>query len=359
LNQKTLAGAAVLIAGIVCAGCAGRVEEVSDGPVVLTGAVPPVQYDAEKRELILAMAPVELPAGAGHDEVQQAAALTAELPAAGWLHGYTVEVVDSKGQPVPRTVIHHVNIMAPDRREFFSDIMQRIGAVGSETAPIRMPKLLGYPVRKGERIIVIAELHNPTESAYQGARVLVRMPHTPQNAWPRPVAVQPFYMDVTPPAELHSFDLPPGRSEQSWEARAPLSGRILGMGGHLHEHGVELRLEDRTTGKLVWRTEPMLDAEGKLIGMPQSKLWWRLGIPIQEGHVYRLVAVYENGTGTALPNGGMGALGGVIAPEGGAAWPAADRQHTDYIKDIAVRIANRDQPPMVGAARPTPHSHRH
>jgi hypothetical protein len=343
---------------VLPAACA-RVEGVSTGPVVLTGDVPAVQYDAENRELVIAMAPVQLPAHAGHDAIQQAAALTAELPAGGWLHGYKVDVIDRSGQPVPRSVIHHVNLMAPDRREFFSNIMQRIGAVGSETGSVMMPRVLGYPVRKGERIIVIAELHNPTGSTFEGARVLVRMPHTPEGAWPPPIPVHPFYMDVTEPAELHSFDLPPGRSEQSWEARAPMDGRILGMGGHLHERGIELRLEDVTAGKVVWRTAPILDEEGRLVGMPQARLWWKLGIPVEGGHVYRLVSVYENDSGSVLPEGGMGALGGVLVPERGVEWPSADPSHAEYQKDIANRITGRDRAPMQGApAGHGGHTHR-
>src|SRR5690606_29609998 len=128
-------------------------------------------------------------------------------------------------------------------------------------------------------LIVIAEMHNPTDQSYDGARVVVRMPHVPANAWPRPIEVQPFYMDVTPPAAPHSFDLPPGRTEVGWEAEAPLSGRILGMGGHLHDHAVELRLEDVTRGRVVWRTEPILDESGRLAGMPQDMFLLRLGLP--------------------------------------------------------------------------------
>jgi hypothetical protein len=187
------------------------------------------------------------------------------------------------------------------------------------------------------------------------------MKHTPESAWLRPIPVQPFYMDVTAPAELHSFDVPPGRSEQSWQARAPMDGRILGMGGHLHERAIELRLEDVTAGSVIWRTKPILDENGRLAGMPQSKLWWRLGIPVKEGHVYRLVSVYQNDTGVVLPAGGMGALGGVLVPERGAEWPAADPSHPDYQKDIAIRFEGRDRAPMMGTgtAGHGGHTHKH
>jgi hypothetical protein len=352
----------VPLAAVLAAACTPRVEAPGSGPPVLAGeVVPPVQYDAGSRAFIMAMAPVDLPAGAHHHAVRQAEALTAEIPVGGWMTGYDVDVIDRMGNPVPREVIHHVNIMAPDRRELFSPIMQRVGAVGHETAPVRLPRVLGYPIRAGDRFIVIAELHNPTDAAYDGVRVLVRFSHLPEGSRPRPIAVQPFYMDVTPPAELHSFDLPPGRSIHSWEATAPISGRILGMGGHLHDHALELRLDDLTTGRTVWRTAPIFDDAGRVVGMPQSRLWWRFGLPVRAGHTYRLTAVYDNATGQTLVEGGMGALGGIIVPSRGTVWPDVDPADPEYVRDVALRITDRDAPPdPARAAEAGPaHHHRH
>jgi hypothetical protein len=350
-RRRPLAACLPLLSLLVAGACGGSLEGVEAVPIVLGGdAVPDVQYDVERGDVVLAMAPVDLPANAGHSVVRQAPALTAAVPVDGWLGGYIVEVVDRDGRPVPREVIHHVNIMAPDRRELFSEIMQRMGAVGAETAPVRMPRLLGYPISKGEHIIVIGELHNPTAQDYNGVRVLVRMPHIPSTARPRPVDIQPFYIDVTPPAELHSFDLPPGRSETSWEGQAPVDGRMVMMGGHLHDHAVELRLEDATENRVLWRTEPILDADNRVIGMPQANLIWRLGLKIRAGNTYRLVAVYDNPTGQTLVDGGMGALGGVFLPAQGAIWPRSNPEHPEYIRDIALRITDRDRAPGPAAA---------
>ena len=35
------------------------------------------------------------------------------------------------GKPLPHALIHHVNLIAPEKRELFSPIMLRIGAQGS------------------------------------------------------------------------------------------------------------------------------------------------------------------------------------------------------------------------------------
>lgn len=346
LSRTACSIAPVLAAAGLAAGCGGSVEGVENVPVVLAGDdVPPVQYDMERNEVLFIMDPVDLPANAGHGAIRQAAALTGEIPVDGWFGGYVVEVVDREGRAVPRDVIHHVNLMAPDRAELFSNIMQRVGAVGAETDPVRMPRLFGYPISKGEHIIVIGELHNPTSQAYDGARVVVRMAHIPANARPQPIDIQPFYLDVTPPAELHSYDLPPGRSEQGWEHEARVDGRMLMVGGHLHDHAIELRLEDATNDRVLFTTEPILDENDRLIGMPQEKLLLRFGIPVKKGNRYRLVAVYDNPTGQTIVDGGMGALGGVFLPARNTVWPKAEPEHPEYLRDIALRITDRDRAP--------------
>jgi hypothetical protein len=327
---------AAAVAVVLWAGCAATSDAGREAVVVASDA-----YDAETGEVLLALDAVELPAHTGHHSVDQPRARATAVPVSGWLHGYSVELVDAHGRPVPREVLHHVNILRADRRELFSTIMQRVGAAGAETDDVRLPRILGYPVEKGDSLIVIAEFHNPTPVSFEGVQLRVRMPHTQPGDWPTPVRVYPFYIDVTPPAAPHGFDLPPGRSEASWEGRPAVSGRILGMGGHLHTHAVELRLEDVTEGEVIWRTEPMLDAAGELVGMPQSRLWWRLGLPVRADHVYRLTAVYDNPTGAALPEGGMGALGGIIVPSGEAIWPSVDRSDEVYAEDYMRRVANR------------------
>lgn len=341
-----LFGIAVLVGAVGCA----------RGPDTLAAAAAPpesegdglrVSVDAERRELVLEMAPVDLPAGAAHAGGAhhgggRPPTQYGVVPVDAWLHGYRVELVDAEGRTVPQELLHHVNIIAPDRRELFSPIMQRIGAAGHETAPIELPGLLGYPLERGDRIMLSGMMHNPTSESYYGVRARVRMPLTSRNRALPVLRVYPFYLDVMPPASLHNFDLPPGRSERSWEGRPAVSGRILGMGGHVHRHALELRLEDVTDGEVIWTTEPILDEEGNVTGMPQDLMLWRLGLPVQHDHVYRLVVVYDNPNGDPIPQGGMGALGGIFVPEGDVVWPAVDTTDADYRLDVQITESGED-----------------
>lgn len=293
-----------------------------------------VEHDDDAGEIVVELGPLELPAGASHHDIEQPPALTGEIPVDGWIHGYEVEIVSGDGREVPQQILHHVNLISPDHRELFSPIMRRIGAAGQETGPVRLPRLAGYPIRQGEALMVATMLHNPTEHRYEEAYLRIRMPYTSADARIPPVDVFPFYMDVMPPASVHAYDLPPGRSEMSWEGRPAVSGRILGVGGHLHEYGVALRLEDVTRGKVIWEAEPVVDEDGQIVAMPTKGFLWRLGVPLHSDRTYRLTAVYDNPTGETIKHGAMGALGGIFRLGRKEELPAADVDHPVYVLDV-------------------------
>ena len=315
--------------------------------IMALGAVPPgwaqeaalsVRHNAEQQELIFELGPLHLQANADHGGVPQPKAQAAALPLGGYLHGFTAEMIDAAGRPIPSVLLHHVNIIAPQRRELFSEIMQRVGAAGSETGSVLIPKLLGYPVNAGDSLLFTAMFHNPTNESYHNARLRIRMRYTPPKPGRPIVAIQPFYLDVMPPAGVHAYDLPPGRSEKSWEGSPAVSGRILALGGHLHKYGVSIRLEDVTEGKLLFESAPQLDDKGNVIGMPKKFFLTKLGVPMHADHIYRITAIYDNPTGEVLVGAGMGALGGVFAPDESQVWPTVNRSHPEYLLDVKVTM---------------------
>lgn len=297
---------------------------------------PTLRAYLDRDELVLDLGPIDLPAHAMHDAIRQPPPLAVRVPVDGWMHGYTVDVVDTAGGAVPQRVLHHLNVIAPERRELFSHIMLRVAAAGSETAPVDLPGVIGYRFHAGDSLLVSAMLHNPTDRGYAGAHLRVRFKFSNASRWVHPLSVFPFYLDVMPPAGSHSFDLPPGRSERSWEGRPAIAGRILVLGGHVHKYGVSLRLEDRTSNRVLWEVRPDTDATGEIASIPFKTFLWSLGVSIRPDHVYRLVAVYENPTGAPIPDGGMGALGGVIWPSGSAPWPSVNRGNSEYQDDVRI-----------------------
>lgn len=303
--------------------------------------------DPARRILRVAIGPVDIPVGAvpadgGHAHDPHAVhggaifppITTVTIPVSGYLTGFSYEVVDGDGAQVPRELIHHLNLINPDRRELFLPISQRMLAVGKETGAQSMPGLLlGYPVPAGTRMVVSAMLHNPTDRAYRGVMVHVDLSYVPAGRpWPF-LSVYPFQLDVAFPAGDKSFDLPPGRSEWSYEASPSMEGRIMAISGHLHEHAVSIKLKDVTTGEVLWEGFPIEDEQGNLVGVTLGRLYRTLGVKISPDHMYRVTVTYDNPTGDTLYAGGMGVVGGVFMPSTRRMWPWADTTHPLYVLD--------------------------
>jgi hypothetical protein len=310
---------------------------------------PTLHVAASDTELVISMGPIVLPAHAGHRSMQQPPALSSVFGADGWIHGYTVELVDEAGRPAPRELLHHVNLIIPRKRELFSDIMLRLAAAGAETSPVRLPGLLGYRVHPRDSLLLTAMLHNPTGRPYV-ATLRLRMAFKPVGGFIGALGFYPFYLDVMPPAGTHSYDLPPGRSERYWEGEPAIDGRILGVGGHLHRYGTRLRFEDRTARTVLWEATPRTDSTGEIVEIPMARFLLRLGVPVHHDHVYRLTAFYDNPTGHAIADGGMGALGGVFLPARGETWPPIELDAPDYRKDVRITYRLDGEPTAAAAA---------
>lgn len=340
--------------------CVGAGCSVAAAPVAeewVDGAR--VVHDPQEREVILTVGPIPVHAGAEHHEHHRSYSYNTSLPVEGWVRSYEVRIIDEAGRRLPDEMLHHLNLILPDERELFTPIMRRLGAAGHETGRIRTPFRVGYPVQAGDSLLVVAMLHNPTEQVVEQAYAQVRLGYTPARTWLPMLSLYPFYVDVVMEPGPRSFDLPPGRSEVSWEGRPAVAGRVVGVGGHLHDHAVLLRFEDVTAGRVIWEARPQVDAAGKLIGMPVARFLWRLGVPLRPDHIYRLTAIYDNPTGETIPNGGMGVLGGGFVPARRATWPPVDRQDPMYALDRRITVSGLAS--QYGrAAEDTEHAeHRH
>ncbi len=297
-----------------------------------------VTNDARKGELVIELAPVDLPAGAGHHHgLDQPPVSVAEFPTGGMIYGFRTELVDETGRQLAPQLIHHFNVLDPSHRELFLPIAQRIAAGGKETGVIRMPWLLfGSPFTRGSKVVASAMLHNPTAESYRGVRVRVVLYYIAENRpWPL-FRVFPWQLDVGFPVGDKSFDLPPGRSERAYEGSPAVAGDIAVIGGHLHEYGLSIELSDATTGELIWRAQPARDAKGDVVAMPIGKLYGltHIGTHIVPEHRYRVRVVYDNPTGKVLPEGGMGVVAGLFVPDGDAPWPAINPNDSLYQQDL-------------------------
>ena len=116
----------------------------------------------------------------------------------------------------------------------------------------------------------------------------------------------------------------------------------------MHDNGVEMRLEDVRTGKVLARVHTLHNAAGDVIGVSRQLLAVKgRGPHLRAGRSYRMVSVYENKTKEPVM-GVMGVMGGLFAPDDIRDWPKVDRTSKEYLLDIAavpiVKQMNAIQP---------------
>jgi hypothetical protein len=137
----------------------------------------------------------------------------------------------------------------------------------------------------------------------------------------------PVYLSVLDLTHDPNFDVPPGVTEFTAEFTLPIGGRVLAAGGHLHDYGTGLVLQDITGPRPrdVMRVAANLDRDGHIHGV-QTILPGATGAGIRmyAGHRYRLVARYDNPTGSRLDKAAMAHLGMVFAPDHLDRWPGLD-----------------------------------
>jgi hypothetical protein len=146
----------------------------------------------------------------------------------------------------------------------------------------------------------------------------------------------PLYVDVNNHiGGVTTFDVPPGKSTRSYEFTFPVSGRLIGIGGHLHDYGAAVRFEDAVTGKVLVRLKSDRDSKGEISKV--GRFIWGFheeALPIEANHRYRVVAEYDNPTGKTIPAGGMGHINGAFSPDDMSKWPVLDLSNADVKRDI-------------------------
>ncbi len=114
-----------------------------------------------------------------------------------------------------------------------------------------------------------------------------------------------------------------------------VAGRLMGIGGHLHENAESLVLEDVTANKVIWEGLPVEDAQGTVVEVTIGKLYRTGGVKLHPDHVYRVSVTYTNETADTIFGGGMGVVAGVFMQKGSGRWPLADQTLELYALDRA------------------------
>lgn len=274
-----------------------------------------VRDDPEAGVLTVRVGPLDLPARSGHHEVAQAPDLRLEIPFDGWLLSYSPRLVDGEGEAVPGRLLHHVAFWNTERRDLLCPAKEEhiFGAGGELNEWVALPGF-GYRVSRGDGIRVSTMFHNPTGRDHPSTWLEVEVAYRRAGGGgPPPRSVYPVWFDVQE-CGPSGYDLEPGTVVTSGELAVPHAGTLLGVGGHLHDHGRELVLEEPGEGRVA-RLVPDLDAEGRIVSMPVVPFLGRGGHRVERDDTLRVTARYENPTGRRLPEGAMGIVVGYFLPD--------------------------------------------
>ena len=367
------------------AGAAGILAAISIAGISLTGVAPAASAQAthaghggapdrgrpttstasirvvdnpERKELAIILGPIDLPARSSH-HMAQLPVQEGVVPFDLTIRGYRTHIIDGEGEPVPRIVLHHMNLLDPGRRELFLPIMLRVLAASHETRPVSFPGwLFGIPMKGGSRFLALTMLHNPTDVDYEGVTVHLTLEYERFASLPLyPVA--PFHLDAMYPevSATKAWDLPPGHSVKTWDASPAIRGLIIGLGGHLHAHASRLRFENLTTGEVLYDIRPKLDEEGHVAGIPALMHRGRgVGALVVPEHRYRITVEYRNPFDTVIEDGGMGSIAGAFIPL--EKWPAANPREALFAADYDWVLRGQVEHGAVSSPGGTPRDRR-
>ena len=341
MNRRIVSRFVIAVVGV--AGCA---HLLADEPVTAVR----VRTDAERREIVVTVGPIEIPAATSYSHHPPEARMQFQWPAAGWLRGYRIDLLDAEGRLLSRDMIHHAGVVNLDRRQLAYPLVERLVAAGRETRPVMLPESMGVPLVSGQKLLMYYALVNPSDRVMKGATLRFTVTWTPEST-KTPRSVFPVYLDANPRTAggTRSFDLPPGVSVTSAEVKLPQSGRLRALGAHLHDYAVEMRLEDVVTGKVMARIKTKREPDGRLVSVQMTRFFFKLGgLRVKANHPYRVVAVYDNPTNHTISDGAMAFLVGPFIPDDVKLWPKVDSGDKVFQEDLAV---------LLGQSAHTGHGH--
>ena len=286
MNRKRWAWIALLMCGAAAQAWAQHEHHTMHAsPAKLT-----VTTDSEKHEMAARLGPLALPAHTDHSGMAQPTPQILMVPFDGWITAYHPALVDDAGNQLPGRMLHHVAFWNMARSDFLCPNKdEHIFGAGGEMNDWPALPGFGYRVRKGDRIRVTTMFHNPTDQTYAAAWLVVRMEYQPEGAPLK--SVYPAWFDVKRCGDS-SFPLLPAGTTLSADFPVNFSGRLLGVGGHLHDYGEQLSLTDTTRQQTIATLTAALDPEGHIRSIPVAVFLERGGFELKQGETVSVEARY-------------------------------------------------------------------
>jgi hypothetical protein len=273
-----------------------------------------VEDDAAAQVLTLRLGPVNLPAHADHMMVAQPGYQFFRIAVDGWLVAYHPRLTDERGNTLPGVMLHHVAVFNTRRSDFLCPSHEEhIFGAGAEMKDWVPVPGFGYRVHAQDRIRVSTMFHNPTDADHPQTYLEVKIDYQ-LTGKAMLKNVYPAWFDVQQCRDS-DYDLKPGRSVTAGTMQVGYSGRLLGVGGHMHDYGRQLVFENATRGENIATLNAELDPSGHLVSIPIALFLDRGGYHFNKGDLAKVTATYDNSSGQDRPMGAMGMVVGFFLPD--------------------------------------------
>ena len=225
---------------------AGTQRKVIDyGPYGIPGA-PPTTNPGEERH--------------GHAHTGNMFQLFAEKPCTNcYITGMKADLVNLDGTQAGWSTdsqLHHMVLfnMSWGRQDatcagsFLGFLGERFFASGDERTPLPTQPGYGYYVSWFDNWTMIYELanHNTTP---QNVKIRMTYDWVPATT-PGMKKLDPVWFDIDQ-CGFSQYSRPAGKSTRNWTWTVNRPGKVIGVGGHLHDGGVNITIKNLNTGKLL------------------------------------------------------------------------------------------------------------
>ncbi|HKW32155.1 MAG TPA: hypothetical protein VJN92_04070 [Candidatus Acidoferrum sp.] len=294
---------------------------------VAKGVTLDVKMDAAAHTATLRVGPMNLPAHTDHMKMPQPPDLVWQTPFDARLLAYHPKLVDASGNAVPGTLLHHTAFWNENRADFLCpNKEEHIFGAGSEMTDWAEVPGYGYHVQKDDKIRIETMVYNPTATSYDKVYLQVVIPYQEATETaPARKSVYPAWMDVKSCGNS-GYDVPAGKSEKSGTVTVKYDGVLLGVGGHLHDYGRQIVLQDVSRKETVATLDAKVDEKGRLESVPVKLFVQEGGFKFSAGDVLKTSATYDNPTGKLLRDGAMGIAVGYFLPTDDAKMTALRRK---------------------------------
>ncbi len=280
-----------------------------------------VDDDSAAHVLTVTLGPVNLPANTTHDRVAQPMPLLLEIPFDGWITAYHPSLVSADGKQVPGRLLHHVAFWNTNRADFLCPNKdEHIFGAGGEMNDWPTLPGFGYRVRKGDRIRITTMFHNPTSTPYPQTFLRVKMEYAPAGSGLK--SVYPAWFDVKQCGDS-DFPLNANGTVHTGTFTLKYPGRLLGVGGHMHDYGTQLMLSvlkpsvaPNQQPDVIASLVSKLDQEGHIVSIPIVTFYEGGGYPLVKGERLDVTGTYGK---PRVPNAdGMAIVVGYFLPDNDA-----------------------------------------